>query len=99
MFDLLKLVSFNKLYSFEDESDNDGSGSGSGGTCAFPFCSDESVGRIGESVGRVRGLGSEVFVPTGIDSIVEVVPLVVFVPKRVDYEGGRLIEIFCHPKS
>ena len=67
----------------------------------FTFRFDESVGSdgdsvgcVGESVGRVSGVGSGVFVPTGIDSIGGIVLLVVFLPKGVEYKGGRLIEIF-----
>ena len=88
MFNLLELASFNGLDSFDDESENYGSGSGSAVTCAFPFFSDEFVG-------RGSGVGYGVFVPTGIDSIGEVVPLVVFVPNGVESKGGRLIEMFC----
>ena len=40
---------------FNDESENDGSGSSSSGTCSFPFC-------FIDSVGRVSGVGSGVFV-------------------------------------
>ena len=54
-------MSFRGLYSFDDESDDDGSISGSPSTCTFPFFSDESVGSVGESVGRVCGVGSGVF--------------------------------------
>ena len=99
LFDLLELVSFNELDSFDGESDDDGSGSGSAGTCAFPVCSDESIGSVGRSVGHVSGVGSGVFVLTGIKSIGDVFPLVVFVPKIVESKGSRLIEIFCRPKS
>ena len=99
MFDFLKLVSFEELDSFNYESDNDGSDSGSAGTCNFTFCFDESVGRVCESVGRVCGVGSIVFVLTGIKSIGGVVQLVVFVPKVFEFKGGRLIEIFCRSKS
>ena len=53
-FDLLELISFDELYLFDDESDNYEYGSGSPGTCDFPFCS-------GNSVGRVSGVGSGVF--------------------------------------
>ena len=88
LFDLMELVPFNELDLFDDESDNDGYGSGSAVTCAFPFFSDEFVG-------RGSGVGYGVFVPTGIDSIGEVVPLVVFVPNGVESKGGRLIEMFC----
>ena len=82
LFDLLELITFEKLGLFNDESDDDGSGSGSPGTCAFPFFSSKSVGSVGKSVGRVCGVGSGIFVPTGIESIGEVVPFVMFVPKR-----------------
>ena len=74
-------MSFDKLYLFDDDSDDDGSGSGSAGTCTFPFCS-------GKSVGRVRGVGSGVFVLTEIDSIGEVVLSAVFVPRGFDSKGG-----------
>ena len=67
---------------FNDESDNDGSGSGSAGTCAFPFCSDESVSSVGKFVGRVCGMGSGVVVPRGIQSISGFFSLVVFRTKR-----------------
>ena len=63
--------------------------------CAFPFHFDESIGCVGDSVGRVdksvccvHGMGSEVFVPTGIESIGDVFPLGIFVPKGVDSKGG-----------
>ena len=92
--------------SLNDDSGNDGSDSRSAGTCAFPFrfeesvCRvDDSVGRIDDSVGRVRGVDSGVFVLIGIESIGEVIPLVVFITILVDSKGGRLIEIFWRPKS
>ena len=66
---------------FRDDSDDDWSGSGSVGTCNFSFRYDEYVGSVGESVGRVSCVRSGVFVPTEIESIGDVVPLVVFVPK------------------
>ena len=68
------LLSFDKLDLFDDESDDDRSGSGFAGTCAFPFC-------YGNSIVRVSVVGSGVFVPTGIESLGEVVPLVMFVPR------------------
>ena len=90
---------------FDDESDDNGSDSGSAGTCAFPFCFDESfgfvgdyVGRVEESIGCVSGVGSDTFVPKGIKSIVGAVPLVVFVPKGIYSKGGQLIEIFWPTK-
>ena len=73
-----------RIIFFDDESDNDGSGSGSPGTCAFPFCSVNSIS-------RVSGVGFSVFVLTGIESIGDVVMLVVFVSREVDSKGGRLI--------
>ena len=87
-------MSFEKLDFFDDESDNDGSGSGSPNTCTFPFCSGKSIGSVGKSIGRVSGVGSGLFVLTGIESIGDVFPLVVFVPRGVESKGGQLIEIF-----
>ena len=84
---------------FDDESDNFGSGSGSPGTCAFLFCSGKSVGSAGESVGGISGVGSGVFFLTGIESIGDVFPLVVFVPIGFESKGGQLIEIFWRPNS
>ena len=77
-FDLLELLLFDKLYFF-DESDNDGSEFGSPG---------KYVGSVDESVGSVSGVGSGDFVTTGIESLGEVVLLVVFVPRRVDSKVG-----------
>ena len=67
LIDLLELLSFEKLDFFDDESDIDGSGSGSPGMWPLKFFSDESIGSVGESVGRVCGVGSGVFVPIGIE--------------------------------
>ena len=58
----------------------------------FSFCS-------GKPVGSVIGVGSGYFVPTGIESIGDVVLLCVFVPRVVEFKGGWLIEIFWRPKS
>ena len=99
LFDLLKLVSFDRSYLFDDESDNDWSGSGSAGTCAFTFHFNESIGHVGDFVGRISGMGSVVFVLTGIESIGETVLLIVFVTKGVEPKGRELIEIFLRPKS
>ena len=79
--DLLELLSFDKLYLFEDESDKYGSGSGSPGKCNFPFF-------YGNSVGRVSGIDSRVFVLTEFESIGDVVLLFVFTPRGVDSKGG-----------
>ena len=62
----------------------------------FSIFSGKSVGK---SVGGVSGVGSGIFVPTGIKSIGDVDLLFVFVPKGVDSKGGRLIELFWRPKS
>ena len=88
------MISFNKLDLFDDESDDDGSGSGSPGKCDFPFCSDESDGSVGESIGRVRGVGSGILVLTGMKSIGDVVLLFVFLPIGFQFKDVRLIEIF-----
>ena len=78
-----------------DESDDDGSVCESPGKCSFPCFYDESVGSVGESVGCVLGVGSVVSVPTVIESIGEVVLLVVFVPIGVKSKGGLLIIYFA----
>ena len=60
-----------------------------------------------KSAGSVSGIGSGNFVPTGIESIGDVVllfvprlvPLFVFVPRGVESKAGQLIEIFWRPKS
>ena len=56
-----------------DDSNDDGSVSGSSDTCNFPF-------RFDDSVGRVSGVGSGVFVPTVVESKCDIVMLVMFVP-------------------
>ena len=86
------MLSFDESVFFDNESDDDGYGSSSSGTCAFPFFS-------GNSVGRDSGVGSVVFVPTGIDSIGDVVLLVVYVPIGVEFIFGQLIGSFWRPKS
>ena len=58
----------------------------------FPFCS-------GNYVDSVSDVGSGVFVLTGIESIGDVVTLVVFVPRGVKSKCGRFIEIFWLPES
>ena len=99
LIDLLECISFDKLFLFDDESGDGGSGSGSPGTCAFTFCSDKSVGCVYKYFGTVRGVGSGILVLTGIKSIGDVVPLVVFAPKGVESKGGRLIKIFLRTIS
>ena len=91
-------MSFDKLVLFDDESNDDESRSGSPGTCDFPFYSDEFIDSVCKSVGRVSGVGFDVFLPTGINSIGDVVLLVMFVPRGVKSKGGRLIECFWRPK-
>ena len=68
------------------------SGSGSHGACAFPLCS-------GKYVGSISGVDSGVFVLTGSKSVVDVFPLVVFVPRRVECKCGQLIDFFWRTKS
>ena len=101
-------MSFDEL-DFFGEYENDRSGSGSPGTFSFLFCSGNSVGSSGESVGSVSGVGFGGFVPTGIESLGDFVLLVVFVSIGfdskggqligVDSKGGQLIESFWRPKS
>ena len=86
-FCLQCVVFLSHFFFCDDESDNDRSGSGSPGTCNFLFCSHNYVV-------SVSGIGSGVFVPTGIESIGDVVPLVVFVPRGVVSKVGQFIEIF-----
>ena len=90
----MELLSFEELDFFDDESDDDGSGSRYPCMCDFPFFSGKYVVSVGESVGCVRGVGSGFFFLTGIESIGDVVPLVVFVPRGVKSKGGRLVEFF-----
>ena len=93
------MLSFDELYLFDDESDDDGSGPGYPGTCDFTYCSGTSGCSTGKSVGHVFGIASGVFFPTGIESIGDVFTLVAFVPRGVEFKGGRLIELFWRPKS
>ena len=82
---LRKKILLLRFFFFGDESKNDGSGFGSSGTCDFSFYSENSVG-------SVSGIGSDVFVPTGIESMGDFVPLVLFVPIEVESKVGQLIE-------
>ena len=65
----------------DDEYDDDGSDSGSSGTYYFPL-------RFDNYVGCVSGLGSGVFVPTGVKPKYDVFVFLVFVPKGVESKGG-----------
>ena len=80
LLDFLYLLSSEKLYSLDDESYDDGSDSGSSGTCYFPLSFDNSVG-------CVSGLGSGVFVTTGVDSKCDIFAFEVFVPIGVKSKG------------
>ena len=71
--------------------DDDGSGYRSSGTCTFPFC-------FGKSVGSFSSIGAGVFVPTGIESIGDIVMLFVFVLRGVESKGGQVIQLFWCPK-
>ena len=62
------MVPFEELDLLGDEYDDEGSYSGSTVMCAFHFCFDESVGRVGDSVGcvadfvgHVSGIGPRIF--------------------------------------
>ena len=65
----------------DDHSDDGGSDSRSSGTCAFPFCFDDSVG-------CVSGVGSGMFFPIGVEENCDVILFVLFVPIGVEYKGG-----------
>ena len=82
-------MSFDEL-DFPGESDNDGSRSGSYGM---------SVCSSGEYVGSVSAVGFGKKIPTGIESLGDVVQLVMFVPIGVKSKGGRLVGSFWCPKS
>ena len=57
------------------------------------------LGHVDDSDGRVCGVGSSIFVPTGIKSIGDIVLLVVSVPIEVGSKVGRLVELFWRRKS
>ena len=95
------MVSTNESYSLDDESGDDGSDPRFAVTCPFHFRFEDSVGRVDDyvgrvdnSVGRVPGMEYGVFVTTVIESIGDVVTLVLFVPKRVslNYFGVQSID-------
>ena len=81
----------------------------SSGMCAFPFYSENSVCHV-SGVGSglffptgIKSIGDDemvkcVFVLTRINSIVDVIPIVVFVPIGIESKVGRLIEIFSRLK-
>ena len=76
IFDLLYFLSSDESYLIDDESENHGSESGSSGTyyyCAFYL-------RFIYSVGSVSGLGSGVFLPTGVESKYDIFAFDVFIP-------------------
>ena len=88
IIDFLQFLLFDQSDFLEDESNNEGSDSGSAGTYDFLFSFYDFFGRVGESVGCVSGVGSDVFSPTRIKSIGDVLLEVVFLPKGVNSKGG-----------
>ena len=72
------------------ESNGDGSDSGSSGTYYFTNFSL----RFDNSVGRVNGLGSEIFVLTGVEPKCDIFAFFVFVPIGFESKGGQLIGMF-----
>ena len=96
----LYLLSSDESDLIDDESDDAGSDddrsdSGSSGTYYFPafsLCFDNYFG-------PVSGLGSGIFVPTGVDSKCDIFAFVVFVPIGVESKGGQLIEMFWRSNS
>ena len=87
-FGLLRLVSFDKL-DFFVESENYGYGSRSPG---------KSIGSAGESFDSISGIGFGDFFPTGIESLSNIVPLVLVVPRGAESKGGQLKGSFWHQK-
>ena len=75
------LLSSDESDSLDDEYDNDESDFGSSGTCYFPL-------RFGNLIGHDSGLGSDVFVPTVVESKCDVFAFVVFLPIGVESKGG-----------
>ena len=80
-----------------DSLDDDGSGFGYYGTCSFPFYFDDSVG-------SVSGLGSGIFVPTGVKSKCEIFAFVVLVsigssPKVDDSSKKLALKFLIFPPS
>ena len=64
------------------------------GRVLFNFASMNPLVVLENPLVRVCGMRYDIFVPTIIKSIGDVVPLVVFVSKGVKSKDGRLIEIF-----
>ena len=89
ILDFLYLMSSDKSDSLDDESDNDGSDSGSSSRCYFPL-------NFENSVDRVSGLGSGIFVPTGVESKCGIFTVIVFIPIGFESKVGRLIKMFWH---
>ena len=84
LFDFLYFLSSDESDSLDDESDDDGSDfrySGTNYFCAFYLHFDNSVG-------SVCGLGSSIFVPTGVESRCDIFVFVVFVLIVVKSKGG-----------
>ena len=84
-----------KSYSLNDESDNDWSDLGSSGTYYFRAISLH----FDDSVGSGSDLGSDGFVPTGVESKCDIFTFDVLVPIGFKSKGGRLIEMFWHSNS
>ena len=83
ILDLLYLMSLHESDSLNDESYDDGYDSGSPITYSFPalfLCFDDSVV-------HVSGLGSGVFLPTGVDLKCDIFAFVMFVPIGVESKG------------
>ena len=55
--------------------------------------------RFDNSIGRVSGLGSGVFIQTGVESKCDIFVFFVFVPMGVESKGGQLIEMFWRSNS
>ena len=84
LFDLLYLLSSDESDYLDDESDDDGSDSGSSSTYSFH---DFSL-RFDDYVGSISGLGSDVYVPTGVKFKCDIFTFVVFVSIGVRSKVG-----------
>ena len=85
LLDLLHFMLSGESDLLNYEYENNGSDSGFSGRCFFTF-------HFYDPVGRVSGLGSGVFVPTGLDSKYDVFTFFLFVSIVFDSKGGRLIK-------
>ena len=93
--DFLYLLSSDKSDLIDDESEDDGPDYGSSGTYIFKYVSL----RFDNYVGSASGLGSGVFISTGVDTKCDIFAFDVFLPISVESKVGRLIEVLWRSNS